>query len=154
MAKQIFIIPNHTQTVQAGLDEFHKRVDTREAFSVTFAKSRRRTLDQNGLFHVWLTEFAAYILKCHTRVIEAGMLELTKERCKHHCYLETNWSFLISNRIDVFTKQEECFYTSSASWSTGEMHQVLNWLQMHAGRQGLILESIGEHKTLKDQSIG
>ena len=40
-------------------------------------------------------------------------------------------------------------YTSSADWKTGEMYQVLTFLQMESANDGLILEAKGQYAKLK-----
>ena len=46
--------------------------------------------------------------------------------------------------VNPFTNEAKKDYASSASWKSGEMFMFLEWLQNHAAKNGLILESKGE----------
>jgi hypothetical protein len=108
-----------------------------------------RSISMNSLFHVWLTEYAAHLLRCDKRDISAGILEGMKRKVKERYYQTTQADFMVHvvvNPFDVSTKKKD--YTSSAGWKTGEMKDVLDKMQMYAAEDGLVLESKGEHKKL------
>lgn len=104
-----------------------------------------RSLPQNSLFHVWATKYSAHILRKDSREISTGELDgmkrVIKQRfnashpaCKH---------WMTYTVINPFDGQSKLDYTSSRKWKSGEMFMVLEWLQMMAAQDGLILESVG-----------
>lgn len=118
---------------------------------LTFPKPRigiDRSIDQNSLFHVWLTEYAAHLTPCHTREVTEGMLDGIKRTMKGLFYRETQYEWMVHKVICPLSKREKIDYTSSASWLQGEMFLVLNFIQLHAAQNGCILESKGEHAKL------
>lgn len=119
---------------------------------VTFGKPRLgqdRSLGMNALLHVWLTEYAAFLLKKDKRTITSGEIEgmkfMAKKRFNH---LNSN-NFMVHDIVDPFTGKTKKGYTSSATWKHGEMFVFLEWLQMYAANDGFILESKGQYDKLK-----
>ncbi len=119
---------------------------------VTFPKPRfgaDRSLPQSALFHVFLTEIAAFLTPCHRKEVTEGMIEGTKKTIKGMFYRETKHPWMIHKVYCPISKREKADYTSSASWKQGEMLEVLNFMQVWAASSiGLILESKGEHARL------
>lgn len=103
-----------------------------------------RSIDQNALFHVWLTEFAAHLTPCHKREVTPGMLEGIKRSMKQKFYQETGYDWMIHTVKCPLTGREKKDWASSKSWKRGEMFMVLSWLQMFAADHGCILESKGK----------
>jgi hypothetical protein len=108
-----------------------------------------RSIDQNRLFHVWLTEWAAFLTPCHTKQVTEGMLEGIKKTAKGLFYREYPYEWMIHKVICPLTKREKIDYTSSSSWKVGEMYLVLTWLQAFAAQKGCVLESKGQFKKLQ-----
>ena len=108
---------------------------------------RDRSLDSNALLHVWLTEYAAHLLdknkKSVTKGEIAGIKRVAKKRFTATYPQHASW--MVHVITDPFSKGQKKDYTSSKDWKKGEMYVFLNWLQMHAANDGLILESKGEH---------
>lgn len=113
-----------------------------------------RSIPQNNLFHVWLTEYAAFLTPCHTKEVTAGMLKGIKRSAKGLFYREYGYEWMVHKVICPLTKREKTDYTSSSSWAHGEMFMVLTWLQNFAGSQGCILESKGQFKKLQREQNG
>lgn len=112
-----------------------------------------RSLDQSALFHVWLTEIAAFLTPCHKKEVTAGMLEGTKKTIKGMFYRQTQSPWMLHIVRCPITKREKSDYTSSKSWKRGEIFEVLNFMQIWAAGIGLVLESKGEHaKLTRDQN--
>ena len=125
---------------------------------VTFPMPRfgvDRSLDQSALFHVWLTEIAAFLTPCHKKEVTEGMVEGTKKTIKQMFHQETQYPWMIHTVYCPISKRKKKDYTSSASWKQGEMFEVLNFMQVWAaGSIGLILESKGQHaKLTREQNI-
>lgn len=107
-----------------------------------------RSLDQNALFHVWLTEFCAHLVNCNKKQVTKQMIEGAKRTIKKGYWTETQESFMIHVIYCPITQQSKKDFTSSSDWKTGEMFNVLNWFQLFAATRGCILESKGEHSRL------
>lgn len=135
------------------LDAYKSQVDAwfEKHKYITFPSPRfgvDRSIDQNGLFYIWLTEIAAFLTPCHKKEVTPGMVEGTKKTMKGMFYAHTKYEWIIHDVICPITKRSKKDYTSSASWKQGEMFEVLNFIQMWAATKGLILESTGEHAKL------
>ena len=131
-------------------DFFEKvRVLFYEHKHITFSKPRigeSRSLSQNALFHVWCTEYAAFCTGVDKKNIDYGVLSGMKRISKRYFLLDnphcSKW--MTMDIVNPFTNEAKKDYTSSASWKSGEMFMFLEWLQNHAAKNGLILESKGE----------
>jgi|GEM_PF-1208971 len=121
---------------------------------LTFPKARigaDRSLNQNALFHVWLTEYAAHLTKTHIKMVPKTVVEGMKKVVKRDFYAETAHKFMVHEIVNPWTGGKKVDYTSSADWKRGEIYMVLEWLQMKAANDGLVLESKGEYAKLKRQ---
>lgn len=119
---------------------------------LTYPKARigvDRSIGQNSLFHLWLSEFAAFLTPCHYKEVTPGMLSGIKRTMKKLFYQEFHDSWMIHTVICPLTKQEKKDFTSSKSWKQPEMYKVLTWLQMYAAEHCCILESKGEFAKLQ-----
>lgn len=119
---------------------------------ITYAAPRigpDRSLDQNALLHVWLTEYAAHLLTKHKKEIAPGELEGIKRHAKGEYYRRYSHPFIIHVITNPKTGQARRDYTSSKSWKKGEMFHFLTWLQMTAAQDGLVLESKGQFAKLQ-----
>jgi len=128
------------------------KADYAEHKYLTYPKPRigaDRSLDQNALFHVWLTELWAFVMRKDKRDITAGDMVGIKRSMKKRYFEHSREPWLIHTVTDPFTGQTKTDFTSSREWLQGEMFNVLTWLQMYAAEAGLILESKGEHEKLR-----
>ena len=107
-----------------------------------------RSLTQNALFHVWITEIAAFLTPCHKKQVTKGMKNGTKRTIKRMYCQYSQAAFMIEIVHCPITGKKKKDYTSSADWKRGEIFEVLNFMQMWAATIGLILESRGEHAAL------
>lgn len=152
MSGQEWIV-NSDQTREA----YKKQVDKwlEEHKYATFPKPRfgkDRSLDQNALFHVWLSQWIAYKLNKDKRMVTKSELAGIKRTMKKLAYIHLRADFLIHEIKDYSTGETKKDYTSSKDWKRGEMYQVLELMQNIAAQDGLILESKGEFKRLQDES--
>jgi hypothetical protein len=99
-----------------------------------------RGLPQNALFHTWLRETAEYTFKSKCSEIE---VESMKRYVKTRCYSDTKL-------INPETKETKVDFTSSSTWSKGEMTFFLDWMQAFFAEQNLILEARGEYVELTE----
>lgn len=146
---------NSEHSYQAFIAHVRKLFDVHKY--VTYGKPRigaDRSLDQNSLFHLWLTEYAAHLLDKDKKLVIEGELEGMKRTVKGTYYRTYGHAFMVHEIVCPKTKRSKKDYTSSASWKQGEMFAVLNYMQMMAAQDGLILESKGEHARLKSKEVG
>ena len=110
-----------------------------------------RSIDQNSLLHLWLTEYAGHLLekpkKQVTKGEVAGMKRTVKARFTQSHPDCKEW--MVIDIICPFTGRTKKDYASSRDYKRGEMFVFLTWLQMMGANDGVILESKG--KFAKDQ---
>lgn len=115
---------------------------------VTWAKPRigpDRSIDQNSLFHVWATEYAAFLLKKGKKKITKGELQGMKRVIKQGFFKETRNTWMVHTVINPKTGETKTDFTSSADYTHDQMYEFLSWLQGHAASEdGLALESKGK----------
>jgi len=111
-----------------------------------------RSLTQNGLFHVWLTECAAHYLTKHKKAVTKADLAGMKRAVKRRFNAANSNNFMVHAVRDPISNDEKRDYTSSGDWKRGEMYMVLEWLQLFAANDGLILESIGQFDKFKREA--
>lgn len=108
-----------------------------------------RSLDQNALWHVWLTEWIAYKLGKAPKQVTKKELAGIKKTVKRLYYLHSAADFMVHEIIDYSTGRVSREFTSSADWGRGEMYDVLTYLQLIAAEDGCVLEAVGEFAKLK-----
>lgn len=111
-----------------------------------------RSIDQNSLFHVWLTEYAAHLLRKDKRDVTKGELAGMKRTAKREFYLETKAPHMVHDVVCPKTGERKRDFTSSKDWARRDMFEFLTWMQAMAAHDGLVLESKGEHAKLKRES--
>lgn len=143
----------HTVNSIITRDFFHKFVD--EIYEknkyVTFSWriGADRSLSQNSLLHVWLTEYAAFILNVDKKSIEGAHLNGIKRRSKKQFYNETGHAWMLSEVYDFSNGSMSKVFASSKDYKTPEMFEFLTWLQHVALHDGCVLESKGEFNKLQ-----
>jgi len=121
----------------------------------TWRIGQDRSLDQNSLFHCWLTEYAAHLAGITKKQVTPGMIEFTKRKCKKAYYALTGAPWMLTKLVDPVTGEEgDTIYASSKDYKVGEMFLFLTWLQNHAANDGCILESLGQYAKLQRESSG
>ncbi|MEE8308592.1 MAG: hypothetical protein V3R81_15090, partial [Gammaproteobacteria bacterium] len=88
------------------------------------------------------------------REVCAGELAGMKRHAKKCYYHEHPEAFMVHRMINPKTGEAKPDFTSSANWKVGELYHFMNWLQMVAGGDGLVLESKGEFARNKRRSSG
>jgi len=120
---------------------------------ITYAAPRigaDRSLDQNALFHVFCQEWIAHKLGKHFKRVEKCEVAGMKRTVKKMFYVanpQCDW--MIHVIFDYSTGLSRKDYTSSSDWKTGEMFLVLQFMQLEAANQGVILESRGKFAQLQ-----
>lgn len=111
-----------------------------------------RSIDQNSLFHVWLTEYAAHLLRKDKRDVTKGELAGMKRTAKREFYLETRAPHMVHDVVCPKTGERKRDFTSSGDWARRDMFEFLTWMQAMAAHDGFVLESKGEHAKLKREA--
>ena len=112
-----------------------------------------RSLDQNALFHVWLTEYSAHLGSLHKKQVTREMVEFLKRKCKKAYYQRYGASWMLTKLVDPKTGESgQVYFKSSADYLVGEMFLFLTWLQNHAANDGCILESRGQYQRLQKEN--
>ena len=109
-----------------------------------------RSIDQNSLFHLWCSEWVAHKLGKHYKTVDVSELSGMKRTVKKIFYIanpDAHWMVHVIK--DYTTGNTRKDYTSSSDWKTGEMFQVLEFMQLEAAMQGVILESKGKFAQLQ-----
>ena len=138
---------------QQSCDYFCKQVqanfDKHKYTTYGIKHGEERSYDQNALFHLWATEYAAYALKVHTSSVSEGQLEGTKRHLKQACYRENGWEWLVVVISNPETGQEKKDFRSSAKYLMPDMFRFMTWVQTYAMERNCILESKGKYKKLQ-----
>lgn len=114
-----------------------------------------RSLPQNALLHLWLTEYAAHLLNKLPKQVLRGELEGMKRHAKLTFNAEFKRGWMIHDVVNPKNPmQRKKDVTSSSTWKRGEMFEFLTWLQMKAAHDGLVLESKGEYAELQRKHNG
>jgi len=115
-----------------------------------------RSLDQNSLFHVWLSEWAAHMAGISRKEVVPQMVEFLKRKVKRRYYQETGYRWMLDKLIDPETGEDAgILYASSGDYKVGEMYLLLTWMQMTAAQEnGLVLESKGQYAKLQREHEG
>jgi len=114
-----------------------------------------RSLDQNSLLHVWLTEYVAHLLQKNKKSVTEEELEGIKKTAKRRFYAETGAPWMVVIPVDPFTGESlPATLRSSKRYSREEMFHFLTWLQMTAAGDGLVLESKGQYAKLQREHEG
>lgn len=122
--------------------------------SMKLTKGDRRRLSQNNLFQHWARKYAAFIKGCDPKSIDEQTHERTKTGLKLRCYLNTGWRFMVNSFKDDSCSEPYLVPKSSAELEVGEMFSFMEWLQVYAAEQGLILESQGEYLKRQEAQNG
>lgn len=136
---------------------FHKFVDDlfdeKKFLTFKWVVGADRSLDQNALFHVWCTEYAAHILGISKNRVLPEHIEGMKRRAKKGFYREFGRPWMIGKVYNFSTKETELTFASSKDYKTPEMFEFLTWFQSVAMSSGCILESKGKFNKLQREQL-
>ncbi len=130
----------------------HIRAQRKEHGYLTISAARigkDRSLDANALLHVWAREYTAHLLGKHTKKVTKGELAGFKRTAKIRYTQAHPNDFTVHTVECPFTRQEKRDYSSSADWKVSELFAFMEWLQLTAANDGLILESTGQYGKLQ-----
>jgi len=75
-------IVNSSMSYKAFCSWAWLQFEAHKFLTFTFRIGEDRSLDQNSLFHVWLTEYCAHLANINKREVTAGMVEFLKRKVK------------------------------------------------------------------------
>ena len=154
MMKETLLI-NSDPTWRLTVDKLLALYEKHKYVTIDYRLGEDRSLDQNSLFHVWLTEYAAYLLRKDKRDVLKGEVEGMKRAIKGGFYKETGRIWMIHEVINPKNPdQRKRDFTSSKTWKVPEMFELLTWLQATGINDGIVLESKGQFKKLQEKSHG
>lgn len=107
------------------------------------------SLDQKALLNIWIREYAAHLLNKGPKQVTKGEHYGMKRQIKKGFNSQNANNFMVHDVINPATKESKRDYTSTKDWKVGECYMVMEWLQLYAANDGLILESIGQYEKLK-----
>jgi hypothetical protein len=122
---------------------------------VTFSWSAGKpsSMPQKALIHIWIRKYAAHLLHKPEADLTKAELAGMKRAIKTNYYNETHESFMVEEIHDPWHPDKKRMeLTSIADYQVGECFKIMEWIQQTASGDGLILESIGEHKKLKRET--
>ena len=151
---EFIINPHSDATVQEFLYQFEKILKDKKPVKITMKKYTQSSLPQKALLHIWVREYAAHYYK--KQIKELSDLEQTnmKVTLKQRAYKEYGWDFLTKKVTNVETGISAYVLESISEYDKGECYMFMEFMQDYCAAQGLILESSGEFKRLKDESMG
>lgn len=143
-------IVNSERTRDEMIDNVYRLFDQHKFVTFEWSTDAACGLPQMALFHIWLRQYAAHILRISKHDVTEPIVEGMKKNVKKQYYVETSARFIVQQIVDPWAPDRiKLAYTSCAKWKRGEMYQVMNWLQMKAAEDGLVLESKGEYKDIQ-----
>ena len=145
MSGEGFIV-NSQQSLSFAVKWLTDNFDNQKYSTYNVRHGEKRSLDQNALFHVWCTEYAAFALNKHTKAVTEGEREGTKRYFKKQAYSENAWPFLIIELVNIETGEKKRDFRSSGSYKHPEMFQFLTWMQAYCIDRGCLLDSRGKFK--------
>jgi len=147
-------IVNSERSRDEFIDQVYRNFDNDKHTTYEWRAGAEDTTKQKALFHIWIKDYAAFLLKMPKDYVTKEIIAGTKKEIKKRFYQETANKFMVHDTVDPW-HPDGCkkAYTSSSDWSPGEMYLVLNWLQIKAGQDGLLLESKGRYAKNKRKEI-
>lgn len=149
------LIINSTASFMLAVKQITELYDEHKYVTLSYRLGEDRSLDQNALLHVWLTEYVAFILRKDKRDITPAEVAGIKRAAKKDFYTETGRDWMVHKIADPWNpSQQKTDFTSSKNWKVGEMFEFLTWLQARGVNDGIVLESKGQYKKLQEKSFG
>lgn len=104
-------------------------------------------LTQLALLNIWLKEYFEHLNGVKP---SEPQLERFRNQAKKQFYADEKADFMVFKTKNSFTGKVVNSIKSSTELDKGEMMLFLNWIQIMASQDGLLLESKGEHKKLNE----
>lgn len=112
------------------------------------------SMGQKALIHIWFRQWMAVIGKKKEKDVGEEEIEAIKRKIKALYYHATAAEFMIVRLRDPMHPDKEVIeYSSIGKWTPGECFSVMEWMQLKAAEQNIILESKGEFQNNKRQGI-
>lgn len=139
----------------ARMQEMVAEIFERDRYAVfSWRTGPLSSMPQLALFHIWLKKWAAHALHKPEADVSPNELAGMKRSVKARYYHETSAPWMVETIADPLAPgRTRTDYTSAAAWEVGEMFAVMEWMQLKAAEQGLVLEAIGEYQKNKTEGI-
>jgi hypothetical protein len=152
--KEFIVNPINEGTVQDFLHQLEEILKLKEPVKITMKKYTQSSLPQKALLHIWVREYAAYHYKKSIKELSDSEQTNMKVTLKQRAYKEYGWDFLTKKVTNVETGISAHILESISEYDKGECYMFMEFMQDYCAAKGLILESSGEFKRLKDESMG
>jgi len=150
--KEFFVNKDRQESIDSFLLYITQRIDSGEPFKAVIGDSAKISMPQRSLLHIWVKYYAAMRYGENYKSIKDADVKKIKLILKQACYNEHGWSFLTERLINDDTGHSASVLRSIEDYDKGEMFMFMEFVQSYAGNKGLILESIGEYKKLKEST--
>ena len=151
---EFIINPHSDATVQEFLYRFEEILKDKKPVKITMKKYTQSSLPQKALLHIWVREYAAHYYKKPIKELSDSEQTNMKVTLKQRAYKEYGWDFLTKKVTNVETGISAYVLESISEYDKGECYMFMEFMQDYCAAQGLILESSGEFKRLKYESMG
>lgn len=154
MAKKEFVV-NSVSTLNQFIETVHELYGSGTYLIFSWRSAKKASMPQKALVHIWFKTFAAAVIKKPESDVTENEIKIIKEKLKANYYLQTHEDWMVEIITDPFhpdKKRRE--YTSIADWEPWQCSAFMSWFQMIAADKfNVVLESIGEYKTMQQESI-
>lgn len=134
-------------------DHVEKLLASGESMMIQVHAGKSRSLSQNSLFHLWMRQHAAHLLKKSEKEVTEAEVEGIKRTAKRAFYLETGSKWMIHEIPNFETGESKKDFRSTTKLKSGEMYHFMTFCQQKAAEDGCILESMGEFSMLQDKQV-
>ncbi len=149
-----YYVTNSKTTLEFFLKFAREQFDEHKFLTWQWRIGKDRSIDQNSLFHLWATEYAAHLLNKAVKSITEGEKEGMKRHLKREFHKETKYPWMICDVINPATGESKKDYRSSKKYRVTEMFEFMCWIQAMAANDGLVLESRGEFAKREQENMG
>jgi len=152
--KEFIVNPYNDGTVQDFLRQFEEILKDKKPVKISMKKHNQSSLSQKALAHIWIRDYAAFYHNKSTKELTRTEEDNMKATLKQRAYKDYGWDFLLKKVTNVETGRSGYILQSISEYGKGECYMFMEFIQDYCGLQGLILETSGEFKRLKDESMG
>ena len=110
-----------------------------------------KSLPQNALAHVWMTEACAYHYGKSPKSVTQSDLQGMTRWMKLKCYVDVKQDWLVEYIRNPETRVMKLDATSMANWNMGQTHFFMEWVLQFWAEKGLVLEVKGQFQELAEK---
>tara|TARA_Y100000361_G_C11129268_1_gene327876 strand:+ start:319 stop:780 length:462 start_codon:yes stop_codon:yes gene_type:complete len=151
--KEYIISEYNQESVETFLTEFRSKLKEGSPLKVTLKSFTEGSLPQKALIHIWIREYASAYFKKPIKALTPDDEEDIKVMLKQKAYKEFGWDFLTKKVTNHDLGISAHVLKSIGDYSKGELYMFMEFVQDYCAAQGVICESVGEYKKLKNESM-